>query len=130
MNNNTYSKQLQSPKWQRKRLQVLERDNFTCLSCGDTGEQLQIHHINYVYGKLPEDYELGEMITLCRDCHESVTVKIKQCNWVIRQMGKSVEKLDILTDILFALSNRYKVEVLNETLKYIETLDKKDNYDF
>lgn len=128
--NTTYSEQLSSPKWQRKRLEVFERDNFTCLSCGATGEQLQIHHVNYVYGKLPEDYETSELITLCKECHECITAKIKQCNWIVRIMGNSVEKLDLVSDILFAVSNKYSVEALKSTLKHIESINNTDEYDF
>ena len=30
-----YSEQLKSPKWQKKRLEIMQRDKFTCQLCGD-----------------------------------------------------------------------------------------------
>jgi 5-methylcytosine-specific restriction endonuclease McrA len=32
----TYSELLKSPKWQKKRLEIMSRDKFTCKKCGDT----------------------------------------------------------------------------------------------
>jgi len=30
----TYAEQLKSPKWQKKRLNIMERDQFRCQDCG------------------------------------------------------------------------------------------------
>ena len=30
-----YSEKLKDPRWQKKRLEILERDNFRCQYCGD-----------------------------------------------------------------------------------------------
>jgi 5-methylcytosine-specific restriction endonuclease McrA len=40
----TYSEKLTHPKWQRKRLEILNRDGFKCVLCGNEEMQLQIHH--------------------------------------------------------------------------------------
>lgn len=66
----TYSTKLQNPKWQRKRLEVLNRDGFACKLCSDTETQLDVHHLKYT-GK-PWDALLDDLITLCRHCHEAV----------------------------------------------------------
>ena len=34
----TYSRKLSNPLWQKKRLKILERDNWTCKKCGDEKE--------------------------------------------------------------------------------------------
>ena len=31
-----YSEKLRDPRWQKARLKVLERDNWTCVNCGET----------------------------------------------------------------------------------------------
>ena len=65
----SYSDKLKSPKWQKKRLKILERDNFTCRSCKGTESQLHVHHIKYGDGnpwEVPDIY----LITLCDDCHK------------------------------------------------------------
>lgn len=63
----TYSEKLKSPKWQRKRLEIFNRDNFTCTKCGDTERQLQVHHLKYT-GE-PYDAPNENLITVCEYCH-------------------------------------------------------------
>jgi hypothetical protein len=67
-----YQTKLRDPRWQRKRLEILERDEFTCGLCEDNGSELHVHHRQYHKGLDPWDYEDAELITLCRDCHEYV----------------------------------------------------------
>lgn len=65
----TYSEKLRSPLWQRKKAEILQRDNFTCVICGSRDKSLQVHHI--VYAKRdPWDYPDHMLQTLCCDCHE------------------------------------------------------------
>jgi len=66
----TYSDKLKDPKWQRKRLEVLQRDNFTCLACGANDRQLHVHHCYYVSEREPWEYGQRALKTLCDDCHE------------------------------------------------------------
>lgn len=66
----TYSEKLKNPSWQKKRLQILERDEFTCLICGDTETELHIHHKEYIKGHEPWDYEDTNFVTACKHCHE------------------------------------------------------------
>lgn len=64
----TYSEKLKDPRWQKKRLKILDRDNFKCRSCGDNKSTLHVHHISY--SNNPWDAEDGELVTLCTDCHK------------------------------------------------------------
>ena len=63
-----YANQLRHPLWQKKRLEILSRDNFTCQTCSDTQNNLQVHHLSYcmVAWETPND----ELITLCESCHK------------------------------------------------------------
>ena len=63
-----YSEKLRSPKWQKKRLEILSRDNFTCQYCKDAETELQIHHLEY--SGEPWQVENDKLITLCKNCHE------------------------------------------------------------
>ena len=45
-----YSMKLKNPKWQRRKAEIMLRDNFTCQICGDTETTLNVHHIRYVKG--------------------------------------------------------------------------------
>lgn len=69
MFNTAYQKKLQSPLWQRKRLEILQRDNFTCQHCGDNHIQLHVHHQFYEKGVEPWDHPEYLLITLCKVCH-------------------------------------------------------------
>jgi len=69
----TYSEKLRDPKWQKKRLGILNRDNWTCRVCGDKENTLHIHHLYYKKGAEPWDYPDDALRTLCGDCHECET---------------------------------------------------------
>jgi hypothetical protein len=68
----TYSEKLKDPRWQKIRLKVLERDNFTCVCCDETTKQLHVHHCYYVSKREPWDYHTNTLVTLCADCHKSI----------------------------------------------------------
>lgn len=65
-----YSEKLKDPRWQKKRLEVMQRDNFTCVKCGEDKIQLQIHHLKYE--NEPWDVHFDFLQTLCKYCHEVV----------------------------------------------------------
>jgi 5-methylcytosine-specific restriction endonuclease McrA len=65
----TYKEKLRDPRWQRKRLEIFQRDDFTCVICRAKTRNIQVHHI--VYCKFdPWDYPNHLLQTLCEDCHE------------------------------------------------------------
>lgn len=76
-----YKELLKSAGWQERRLQILNRDNFTCQSAhcknkkGDKTIELQVHHIDYWAGKKPWEYPDEMLITLCKDCHKLENVR-------------------------------------------------------
>lgn len=65
----TYKEKLLNPKWQKKRLKIMQRDKFTCQGCGDRETTLHIHHIKYNSNGEPWDIEDENLITYCSDCH-------------------------------------------------------------
>lgn len=64
----TYSEKLKHPKWQKKRLEILQRDNFKCTLCDNSEKTLHVHHDVYI-GKNPWDTPSDCLNTLCEDCH-------------------------------------------------------------
>lgn len=64
-----YSEKLKDPRWQKKRLEILERDGWKCMGCGDKEKTLHVHHIFYFPGRDPWDIENGFLITFCEECH-------------------------------------------------------------
>ncbi len=69
MDQPTYSELLKDPRWQKKRLEIMRRDSFTCQVCGDTKTALNVHHKQYFNGKKPWEYKDEDLITLCECCH-------------------------------------------------------------
>lgn len=65
----TYSEKLKDPRWQKKRLEIMERDGFRCRMCDSRKETLHIHHCHYEKGN-PWDTDDSLLITLCHQCHE------------------------------------------------------------
>lgn len=66
-----YSKKLKDPRWQKKRLEILERDEWNCQICYDSESTLVVHHRKYLPNTEPWDYPNDLLITLCEDCHEA-----------------------------------------------------------
>lgn len=64
-----YRDKLKHPKWQKRRLEILSRDNFTCRGCGSKEIELHVHHKVYYKFRDPWDYADNELITYCILCH-------------------------------------------------------------
>lgn len=64
-----YKEQYLHPNWQKMRLYVLKRDNFTCVECGDKTKTLHAHHLKYLYGKYVWQVPHYYIVTLCENCH-------------------------------------------------------------
>ena len=69
----TYLAKLRDPRWQKKRLEVMCRDGFACVECGDATTTLNVHHRRYVRGREPWEYAGDLLVTLCERCHEFFT---------------------------------------------------------
>jgi len=66
-----WSQAFRDSRWQEKRLLIMQRDNFTCRSCGKKeGVTLNVHHIYYEKNRAPWEYEDDMLITWCEDCHK------------------------------------------------------------
>ena len=65
----TYAEQLKDPRWQRKRLEIMSRDNFHCTSCGFDDRTLCVHHKEYIRGFKAWEYPDVLLVTLCDVCH-------------------------------------------------------------
>jgi 5-methylcytosine-specific restriction endonuclease McrA len=76
-----YAELLKDPRWQRKRLEVFNRDNWACRRCGDTVSILHIHHNYYKADTDPWDYPDDAMITVCELCHR----KVEFVKWLTRK---------------------------------------------
>lgn len=120
----TYPEKLRHPLWQRKRLEVLDRHDFTCRGCGDREKTLHVHHQYYAAKRMPWEYPDWAYLVLCEDCHNEILPTELAC-WeqamaVFSQgpddsvdLATEIEKLaqakkttihDVVVDLIYALA--------------------------
>ncbi len=93
----TYAEKLRDPRWQKKRLEIMQRDGFQCTSCGDDSTTLNVHHSVYQKGAMPWEYEDHFLTTLCELCHANVeTYKLDVLVW----MGGNLDLWNELHNLL------------------------------
>jgi 5-methylcytosine-specific restriction endonuclease McrA len=117
-----FSEQYKHPLWQKKRLEILERDEFMCQSCGDTDSQLHVHHWTYVKNRKIWDYENENFETLCDNCHSYIHElkdKIKDNIDNNFKFHVSLEYLSQIIDYLSELSTGDLIE-LSDSIKNIK----------
>jgi hypothetical protein len=64
-----YEQKLRDPRWQRKRLEIFQRDKWTCQLCSRTDLELHVHHLHRTTENPWEEPDL-HLLTVCRLCHE------------------------------------------------------------
>jgi len=67
-----YQEKLKDPRWQKRRLEILQRDSWTCVGCAGTEKTLHVHHFWYEDNLDPWEYPDRCLVTLCESCHELV----------------------------------------------------------
>lgn len=80
-----YGELLRDPRWQRRRLEILERDGWRCRHCCEDKRELQVHHKRYGAGA-PWEVPPEWLVTLCDLCHARVTEMRKQLNEIVSGM--------------------------------------------
>jgi len=99
----SYAEKLKDPRWQKKRLEILERDWWMCCECGDNESTLHVHHTTYKKGKDPWDYPNHQLITLCEECHESeknnMENVLSDVCYILKDMGYTSANVDELKDL-------------------------------
>lgn len=109
----TYYQKLKDPRWQRRRLQIFERDEFKCRSCGcgidesPESVQLHVHHLRYEKNTDPWDYPSGDLLTLCNDCHECAEEIVK----MVRKFSGDLMTHDCIRTILEMFDGGYSYEI-------------------
>jgi len=78
----SYDEQLKSGKWQKKRLEIMQRDNFKCRCCNSENE-LNIHHLYYLPKTKLWEYDNDGMVTVCKKCHEILTFELSKLSGLI-----------------------------------------------
>lgn len=84
-----YSEKLKDPRWQKRRLEILNRDKFGCRLCTNKDLTLHVHHLRYVNGIAPWEYPSDDLMTLCANCHGAV--HSEDSPWLKMCIRKEVE---------------------------------------
>ena len=120
-----YSEKLKDPRWQRKRLEVLNRDNFQCYHCFSKEKTLHVHHKYYSPGKNVWEYPIEALVTLCSECHHDEEEGLKQeatlLIQVLKEAGFGSFDFSMLADVFKKIKNNQqecynKYEALNQLI--------------
>lgn len=66
----TYAEKLKDPRWQKRRLELLEAAKWQCEDCRSKTNTLHVHHGCYIRATDPWDYPDDVMHVLCESCHD------------------------------------------------------------
>lgn len=94
----------------------MQSDSWKCRHCGIATETLNVHHTRYVKGAEPWEYELWQLITLCRVCHESHE-RARDC--LLAMIGiKTGKEICDICDLIYSID-----QSLEERISYRKTMD-------
>lgn len=82
-------------RWQKKRLEIMERDKWECLNCHDTF-QLSVHHLYYLPDTEIWDYDNECYVTLCDKCHKIIHTDLVKISGIIA-FKLLTKRLDLAT---------------------------------
>jgi hypothetical protein len=113
-----YSNKLKDPRWQKKRLEIMQRDEFTCCLCGDKESMLVVHH--YKYDSEPWETDNRYLATLCSDCHEEEHANLKQYKELLSDELEGHDSSVYLStaSILHLLKEHYPLSAAANMLDY------------
>ena len=111
----SFAEQYKHPKWQKKRLEIMKRDDYTCRYCDSKEKELQIHHIEYEKGKKVWEYEDGNFLTLCKDCHKRVTDLFIN----LKRRSESLEFIELAEELIAVWEFSGQSTDLRELLNYL-----------
>lgn len=100
----TYSEKLQDPRWQKKRLLIMQRDGFKCTKCGDTKTTLHVHHKRYTHED-PWKHLNSDLTTLCANCHKNEHYVIEMREEGILKVSDFVAKYPEVTKLFTCIEN-------------------------
>jgi hypothetical protein len=96
----SYWQKLRDPRWQKRRLEIMDRDKFACRMCGNDRETLNVHHLAYERNGEPWDTDEYLLVTLCEPCHEEFHDANPGANWIatLIQAGASWDDIHVIRE--------------------------------
>lgn len=127
-----YKAQYKDPRWQKKRLEILERDKFTCRACGNKEKTLHVHHSHYEKGlNIWDDDYTAHLYCLCEDCHGSWHQFKNDIDYCISLIGvgDNFKDLGFLYRYISIYTNMLEDERMG-LISFVKKRNKNDKNDF
>jgi hypothetical protein len=105
-----------NPRWQRRRLAIMKRDEFTCRYCGNETTELHIHHLIDLNGRNPWESEDDHLLTICATCQTD------------EENLKSDDHMLIGMFSLSGLKRRDLYSLATELRRYLNARNKKEKF--
>jgi hypothetical protein len=102
----TYSEKLKDPRWQRKRLEIMQEHGFKCEICSDSKQELHVHHKEYEPNREPWDYASYKLQCLCSDCHKMSHIDEEKIQKFYRRKGIGRKNIYIMDRVLPRILSR------------------------
>lgn len=118
--NDDFFAQYKDPRWQKKRLKIMERDEFACVSCNSKDNTLNVHHnVPYRKNTKPWEYEDDELVTLCEECHREITEIVDYCRLIVMSRCYCVDSANEMKTIMEEIDgmNPYQLEAVHQIIK-------------
>ena len=111
----SFSEQYKDPRWQKKRLRILELANWKCERCCRKEKELHVHHLYYESNKKPWEYPDAALVCLCDDCH----LKIHRLSDQIKDLNQHFIKEWCAP----VISRRFNAEHILEYMQMMTCMD-------
>ncbi len=84
----TYQEKFKDPRWQKKRLKIMERASFTCEGgCLSKDKTLNVHHGYYEKGFEPWEYNDDTLWCFCDDCHIKIQEELRDLHFQLAKVN-------------------------------------------
>ena len=121
MKKEEYYEKLKDPRWQKKRLEILERDEYMCQSCYNSEMTLHVHHMVYNNCE-PWDIPNDCLTTLCERCHNIETEqKSSAGKKLLREFKKRFHayNLEEIADGLSQFQQLHETDVVASSIAFM-----------
>ena len=75
--------QYEHPHWQKKRLEIFNRDNWHCRCCDETNVALHVHHLYYNRDCHIWEIDNEGLVTVCVKCHKILHDELSKLSGII-----------------------------------------------
>lgn len=122
LNDSDFWSQYKHPLWQKKRLEIMKRDDFKCTICEDKEKELNVHHAYYDKNLKIWEYDNEYYSTLCKGCHEDIHLVKNELKLYIDKNFSSPTELLRMYEFSIAFNNLPDSD-MKQIIKIVKTFD-------